>query len=1335
QFNYDYYNEIGSSKAKAYADVFEPAIQAIEERSGKAFSNPGNVVFSQASYQKRLNRLIDFFDQNKETYPEFQDFSSRNFDEQAKELARNAEEASLEMDQKVTGLSGFAAQLYGSGKAFFTDPAQLALLPAGLYSKAASLLQLAVREAVIGATAEAVNQVGVSQWYDELGKDYTYKDFVYRTGLGATFGALFPVAAVGAGNTIKLTYNQAKRGLEAFNNAGFPKGPIQRAAEAELEKVDAAIADNPLSSESAVGAALEHQERLAAADEAINFDAMFDAPEMPASNLNEKVFESQGLQFVGSRFIDTDEILVDAKTFQYKDADEFGVTKRLAEETTWRPELAGVAIVYEYRDGRKVIADGHQRMALAKRIKEANPGTKIDLHAQVYREVDGWTPDQVKVQAAVVNIANGSGTAIDAAKILRVSPDVFDRVSMPQHIAMYRHAVGLVNLSNDNFRAVINNVIPASHGAIIGRMIPDNPDLQQAAVTFLAKQNPANEFQAESMVAQVREIGFEKMTQDGLFGEEVFAESFITERAVILDRVMKEIRRDKAAFNTITRNAERIEQEGNVLDRTNNKRRINDEQKTLDFLQALANAKGPLSDALTAAARKAKETGSYTESVREFRNYVGDSIKSGDFERVTASDVKRYVDDKNQSKPSPTRRERDDEVLEGFSDPASDLAKRNIDQLTDDLMEPGTTSVDQGIIEMIRKSIDEFDEDAYIRLINPKGDRIPDESLTNLTSEQITDSIDLADAKLDIIEDIDGITYIKSGTTMYAYDEPNGLFVGYQAKTDSGAELNVATDYRDRGIEGNLSFLFRSQNPKMPSGGLSVAGEAAARFAFRKMKEMSFIENDVTKYFVKTDDSIDIPVSQLTPTRARPEGVFSSKVFMAAAARGEMAKRPPIEVRANEDGTYTLRDGNSTYAVAVAADWETIPVRVLSDEEYAKAVQAKAIDRVLNPGAKDKGRTITKQFGEDIEFAAFEAEMKKRQQFQSIEDVMERGQKNHQMFNEIIEEITADLGIPFYIEKQNGVVTVPPVKKVEDVRRKLIDFYGAPADDLNPVDWLYMVTDVARSGMTVENPAQVRAVLDALNSEKYKLHVVDEGFKKTKAGYFDAKALVQAPDGQLMELQFWPPGMLFAKQDADLTEFGYPATYFDEKAGKEKPYVGGHKLYEIIQNRSKTYTAEQIADAEKHSRTLYGRVLAELGPEFYPLLDMLGIERRSVLKTNARLDASASDISTDLSLARMAPGEALPQTPATGFQTAAEELSSEIAARNVPSTLKNLTYDTSEDIVTELDQLVNSSSEFPTDDLFFDGDVLVSKNQTIADLRRELEHDQEVLDRFKDCVI
>jgi hypothetical protein len=450
----------------------------------------------------------------------------------------------------------------------------------------------------------------------------------------------------------------------------------RRAGETVIEP-DVPILPNRLAAEA------EHEQRLFDAVTAVDNNVaptMSESPATPPRPLL-SVTDVDNLDGV-VRVFDPDEIAVDAELFQFKaGGDEFGVTERLQGVTTWDPIAAGQIVVYEFVDGRKFIADGHQRLGLAKRIKSQDPTQKIQILGHTLRETDGITPDMARVIAAVKNIKEGTGTAIDAAKVLRDAPQRAGE--LPPRSVLVQQARGLTLLDDETFGAIINGVVPANYGAIVGRLIPDDPGLQKNAIQVLSKTDPANEYQAESIVRQVIESGAETRTQESLFGEEIITESYFLERAKVLDQARKQLRQDKAAFASLLRNAQRLEAEGNQLAQKANERRASNDSQAIGLLQAQANRKGPLSDALTAAARTARESGSYGQATRGFIEAVRRSIESGDFDRLTAGDVGQSINAPAEGRASATEPEPDVSL---FDDPNGPGVQRQADQLETDML-------------------------------------------------------------------------------------------------------------------------------------------------------------------------------------------------------------------------------------------------------------------------------------------------------------------------------------------------------------------------------------------------------------------------------------------------------------------------------------------------------------------------------------------------------------------------------------------------------------------------------------------------------------------------
>ena len=687
-----YVGDQSVSKGRLLQQQWEPLIEEINARNdGIPFPNPADVYLENALsgivmpsmvesfYQQDADEIIKHINENPDLYPDLYGITTEGLLENAKiealALRRQYEEAADKSPGFMAGAARFGGAVFGT----VDDPVLLySMAQTRGGSLAASLTGVMFREAAIGAGTEAIIQTSVKDWYESLGLDYTWEDFATNVAIGGVFGAGAPLVFKIGGDTINLTADQARKGYEALVDSGAfaPKGTT-RAAE-QLRDAQTDIADaNPLVNEDA------HQERLKQAALAVENNrapAISDEPPVDVK-VPDSVYDADNLDGLIYRF-DPAEIQVDAETFQFKSGgDEFGVSERLQDVTQWNPALAGQVTVYEYADGSKFIADGHQRLGLAKRIMSQDPSQDVRLYGQILREVDGHTPAMARVSAAIKNISEGTGTAIDAAKVLRVAPDRV--IDLPPRSALVRQAQQLVYLDDDAFGAVINGLIPANYGAVVGRLIPDNPGLQKNAIDILAKSDPANEFQAEAIVRQVREAGFEQREQVGLFGEEVITESYFTERARILDRTQKALRQDKNAFGSLVNNADRLAAEGNILAKNANQRRAENDAQALALLQALANKVGPLSDALTAAARQARETGSYTEPTRGFIDAVRSAIESGDFQRIGAGDVGRPFHDPTQSSVRPDQAEPE---LEGFDDASGAAAARQADQLTEDML-------------------------------------------------------------------------------------------------------------------------------------------------------------------------------------------------------------------------------------------------------------------------------------------------------------------------------------------------------------------------------------------------------------------------------------------------------------------------------------------------------------------------------------------------------------------------------------------------------------------------------------------------------------------------
>lgn len=330
-------------------------------------------------------------------------------------------------------------------------------------------------------------------------------------------------------------------------------------------------------------------------------------------------------QATGLTSFDPRDLGTDAVAYQYKlGGDRYGVTDRLQGEREWDARAAVGVIVHERLDGSRYIADGHQRLGLANRLLERGQ-SDIRLDGFLLREADGFTVEEVRALAALKNIRAESGTPLDAAKVMRDNPQLISQISRSR--PFMAQAQGLADLAPGPFQAVVNDVIPQNYGAIVGRIIPDDDQIQGVAIATLAKTRPANETQAESIIRDIRRLGLEKRADDAqmdMFGDGFdLRQTVISERAQVIDKVIKEARADRALFSRLEKQAEHIQEAGNVLNRSENATRAELAEQVLARVLILADQPGPVRDAIDSAAKSLRSGTKLDAAARDVFDALG----------------------------------------------------------------------------------------------------------------------------------------------------------------------------------------------------------------------------------------------------------------------------------------------------------------------------------------------------------------------------------------------------------------------------------------------------------------------------------------------------------------------------------------------------------------------------------------------------------------------------------------------------------------------------------------------------------------------------------------
>lgn len=521
----------------------------------------------------------------------------------AQEKARLTREKMAKTNATASGL-GTVGTIAGGIVGAFHDPILVGsmLLGSGKItgpSKAVNAWKAFKTEAAIGAGAELLITPSVMSWRDKLEDPYSLKEATINILTVAGFAGV----SRAAGSYVVDVF-EARKAIKSLRASG------------EDGKADVVESYVDLHAEGTLADQDGHIRAYLKAQEALERGAI------PKQADLDEITGTTGIEK-----LEPEEIFVDAETYQFKKSDEEGVTDRLEGVKEWDPYQAGIVMVFEDAAGKRFIVDGHQRLALAKRLGKDQDG--IELNAFVIREKDGFTPASAREIAARVNISQGTGTALDAAKVLRAASETGDGFidTLPPNSALVRNARGLANLDDVSFRMVIDEMIDEKYGAIVGELISDAA-AQAAVIRALVKAKPSNVNQARFMINDMKAAGFTKTKTQDLFGGHTVTESLFKERAKVIDSAMKKIKKDKSIFKTLAEQESRIAGAGNKLDRDANLLRLSDDEKTLAALTSLANAKGPVSDAINDAARRVKSGESIQRATRDILPELRRSGKS-----------------------------------------------------------------------------------------------------------------------------------------------------------------------------------------------------------------------------------------------------------------------------------------------------------------------------------------------------------------------------------------------------------------------------------------------------------------------------------------------------------------------------------------------------------------------------------------------------------------------------------------------------------------------------------------------------------------------------------
>ena len=515
-----------------------------------------------------------------------------------------------------------------------------------------TFLKTAYYETVLGAGSEASRQLNVQPYREKLGFEGTgfeagakevFYSAIFAGGIGGVLNTgVFGISKLFANATPDMQVKMIAKIQNNIENLtdedslkiykeNFPEQFKTKETDAAAEFIENRVFEekqNPMVDN--VRSRDIHNERAAE----VTLKLLNDEPITIPDELPQKLKFEDILKGSAVEEFDVNKLTTDAKTFQYKsETNEFGISEKLMDVTKWDQPSASTILVYEFKDGRLAVVDGHQRFGLAKKLIDQKPR----LYGYRIREVDGYVPDHAMLQGVAINLRQGTGTAIDAAKMMRVKNFDINAImaSMPVRSEIVKVAQGLTKLSNDSFSMVVNKFIDYKVASRVGELLPDK-ELHVSALTILKKQKFDNMQQVDLILKQIRETPSVKMKEQTLFGVEEFKQSLIVEKSILLTNFAKSTKDKKKLFSLVLREDQLLTSAGNKLDNINNEKILTQNAKIQEKIEILATRVGQLSTDLTEAARL-YQAGNKAEARKYFADAVDRAAERGDFDGINVS--------------------------------------------------------------------------------------------------------------------------------------------------------------------------------------------------------------------------------------------------------------------------------------------------------------------------------------------------------------------------------------------------------------------------------------------------------------------------------------------------------------------------------------------------------------------------------------------------------------------------------------------------------------------------------------------------------------------------
>lgn len=363
--------------------------------------------------------------------------------------------------------------------------------------------------------------------------------------------------------------------------------------------------------------------------------------------------EADGLTVLPSRMMgmptmQVGDIKVDPERFQFKmgtDAQGQQKGNSLTGVTKWNEDLEGSIQVWEDpMDGQTYVVNGHNRLAKAKEL--GIPNMRVEY-------INAPTAEAARSKGALTNIAQGGGTAVDAGKFFRdygggmpLNPADLENLGIPMRSGLATEGLALSRLPGNIFQDVVDGRISKAKALALGGSGLDETGMQAAYKALQARDLSDSAF--NEVLLQAKNAPTVEGAQVDLFGNTDML-NLMVQKGELAARIRKALMADKNLMKRTAKNANRLTEVGNEIDKAATGTLADDTEALLAEFDATKYTEGPTSQLL---------------------NEGAEQINNGAKVKVVADRIRRQLFEAAENTPAPAK------VAEEVVEEAPQLTRR-----------------------------------------------------------------------------------------------------------------------------------------------------------------------------------------------------------------------------------------------------------------------------------------------------------------------------------------------------------------------------------------------------------------------------------------------------------------------------------------------------------------------------------------------------------------------------------------------------------------------------------------------------------------------------------